>query len=83
MDAWKQRLGSQRHSLLDDEEEDELTLRILIDNFGMENEISERRSSRSSGPWKRTNANRESEDEHKKIVKDYFGEDPVFPPKAF
>jgi hypothetical protein len=53
MDAWKQRLASQRQSLLDDDEEDELTLTILIDNFCMENEIFERRSSGSSGPRKK------------------------------
>jgi hypothetical protein len=46
-------LASQRQSLLDDDEEDELTLTILIDNFCMENEIFERRSSGSSGPRKK------------------------------
>jgi hypothetical protein len=35
------------------------------------------------GHGKRANVNRESEDEHERIVKDYFGEDPVFPPEAF
>jgi hypothetical protein len=41
MEAWRRRLASQRQDLLDDDEEEEMALRVLIDNLGMENEIQE------------------------------------------
>jgi hypothetical protein len=37
MEAWRRRLASQRQDLLDDDEEEEMALRVLIDNLGMGN----------------------------------------------
>jgi hypothetical protein len=53
MEAWRHRLASQRQDLLDDEEEEEMALRVLIDNLGMENEAQEQRSHGGSRPGKR------------------------------
>jgi hypothetical protein len=83
IDAWKWRLAFQRQSLLDEDSEDDLTLRILINNLGMENEIPEKRSSRDSRPGKKANVNREGEDGHKRIMKDYFAKDLMLPPEVF
>jgi hypothetical protein len=69
--------------LLDDDEEDDLALRIMIDNFGMENDSLERRGPRGSRPKKRANIDRGREDGQERILKDYFGKDPVFLPKMF
>jgi hypothetical protein len=41
MEAWRRRLASQRHDLLDDEEEEEIVLKVLIGQLGMENEVQE------------------------------------------
>ena len=69
--------------MLDDDDKDDLTLRILINNLGMENEIPKKRSSGDSRPRKKANVNRESEDGHKRIMKDYFAKDMMFPPEVF
>ena len=39
MEAWRFSLASQRQDLLDDEEEEEMALRVLIDNLGTKNEV--------------------------------------------
>jgi hypothetical protein len=49
----------------------------------MENEIPERRGPGGSRPGKKTNINMGREDRHERILKDYFGEDPIFPLKMF
>jgi hypothetical protein len=46
-------LASQRQDLLNDDEEEEMALRVLIDNLGTENEVQERRSHGGSRPGKR------------------------------
>jgi hypothetical protein len=76
-------LASQRQDLLDYEEEDEMALRVLIDNLRMEDEIQERRGHGGLRPGKRANIDREREVGHKRIMKDYFGEDLVYPPHIF
>jgi hypothetical protein len=73
MEAWRHRLASQRQDLLDDDEEEEMALRVLIDNLGMGNEIQERRSHGGSRPGKRANIDWERNVGHEKIMKDYFG----------
>jgi hypothetical protein len=52
MEAWRRRLASQRQDLVDDDEE-EMTLRLLVENMGMENEIQGRKSHGGSRPGKR------------------------------
>jgi hypothetical protein len=79
MEAWRRRLASQRQDLLDDDE-DEMALKVLIDNLGMENEIQKWKSHGGSRPGKRANIDREHEVGHERIMKDYFGEDPVYLP---
>jgi hypothetical protein len=69
--------------LLDDDEEEEMALRVLIGQLGMENKVQERRSHGGSRPGKRANIDREREIGHDRIMKDYFGEDPVYPPHIF
>lgn len=69
--------------MLDNNEEDDLALRIMIDNFGMENDSLEKGGLRGSRPKKRANIDRGHEDGQERILKDYFGKDPVFPPKMF
>jgi hypothetical protein len=54
MEAWRRRLASQRQDLLDDDE-DEMALKVLIDNLGMENEIQKWKSHGGSRPGKRAN----------------------------
>jgi hypothetical protein len=83
MEAWRRRLASQRQDLLDDDEEEEMALRVLIDNLGMENEIQGQRSHGGSRPGKRANIDRECDVGHERIMKDYFGENPVYPPRIF
>jgi hypothetical protein len=83
MEAWRRRLASQRQDLLDDDEEEEMALRVLIDNLGMENEIQGRRSHGGSRPGKRANIDRERDVGHERIMKDYFGENPMYPPHIF
>jgi hypothetical protein len=83
MEAWRRRLASQRQDLLDDDEEEEMALRLLVENMGMENEIQGRPSPGGSRPGKRENIDREREVGYKRIMKDYFGEDPVYPPHLF
>jgi hypothetical protein len=83
MEAWRRRLASQRQDLLDDDEEEEMALRVLIDSLGMVNEIQERRTHGGSRPGKRGNIDREREVGHERILKDYFGENPVYPPHIF
>jgi hypothetical protein len=83
MEAWRRRLASQRQDLLDDEEEEEMALRLLVENMGMENEIQGRPSPGGSWPGKRANIDREREVGYERIMKDYFGEDPVYPPHLF
>jgi hypothetical protein len=55
MEAWRCRLAFHRQDLLDDDEEEEMALRVLIDNLGMENEIQGRRSHGGSRLLKRAN----------------------------
>jgi hypothetical protein len=69
--------------LLDDDEEEEMALRVLIDSLGMVNEIQERRTHGGSRPGKRGNIDREREVGHERILKDYFGENPVYSPHIF
>ena len=60
-----------------------MALRVLIDNLGMVNEIQEQRSHGGSRPGIRANIDWEHEVGHKRIMMDYFGEDPVYPPHIF
>jgi hypothetical protein len=69
--------------LLDDDEEEEMALTVLIDSLGMVNEIQERRTHGGSRLGKRANIDREREVGHERIMKDYFGENPVYPPHIF
>jgi hypothetical protein len=69
--------------LLDDDEEEEMALRVLIDNLELENEIQERRNHGGLRPGKRANIDQEREFGHERIMKDYFGEDPVYSPHVF
>ena len=77
MEAWRHRLASHRQDLLDDDEEEEMALRVLIDNLGMVNEIQER-SHGGSRSGKRANIDWEHEIGHERVMKDYFGEDLVY-----
>jgi hypothetical protein len=83
MEAWRRRLASQRQDLLDDDEEEEMALRVLIDNMEMENEIQGWKSHGGSRPGKQANIDREHEVRHERIMKDYFGEDLVYLPHIF
>jgi hypothetical protein len=83
LEAWRPRLASQRQDLLDDDEEEEMALRVLIDNLGMENELQERKSHGGSRLGKKANIDQEREVGHKRIMKDYFGKDPMYLPHIF
>jgi hypothetical protein len=83
METWRRRLASQRQDLLDDDEEEEMALRLLVENMGMENEIQGQTSHGGSRPGKWANTDREREVGYERIMKDYFGEDPVYPPHLF
>ena len=55
-----------------------MALRVLIDNLGMENKAQERRSHGGSRPGKRAKIEQEHEVGHEKIMKDYFGKNPLY-----
>jgi hypothetical protein len=55
MDSWRRRLASQREELLNDYKEDDLTLLVMIESLGIENEVVEKRASGGSRPRKRAN----------------------------
>lgn len=61
-------MASQRHDLLDDDEEDEMALKVLIAYLGMENEVQKWRSHGGSSLVKRANIDRECEIGYEKII---------------
>jgi hypothetical protein len=57
-------LASQRQDLLNNDDEDDLALRNLIDNLRLENGIPNRRGLGGSRPGKRANINTAHKDGH-------------------
>jgi hypothetical protein len=56
---------------------------LLLENMWMENEIQRWKSHGGSRPGKRANIDQECEVGYERIMKDYFGEDPLYPPHLF
>jgi hypothetical protein len=69
--------------LLDDDEEDDLALRVMIESLGEVNEGTKVGSSGGSRPGKRGNVDRDSVKGHDRIVRDYFADPPVYPAPLF
>jgi hypothetical protein len=84
MDAWRERLAASRRQFREDDEEDELNIRMVLGHFhGGVDEEPLPRVRGGSRPGRARNIDRERQLMHQRMILDYFCDTPVFGPSLF
>ena len=83
MDAWRERLAASRRQFREDDEEDELNIRVVLGHFhGGVDEEPLPRVRGGSRPGRARNIDRERRLMHQRMILDYFCDTPVFGPST-